>query len=63
MVKRNKCSCCNYIYEVVWDDSIDDYYDDVENNSEYEDNNYSYENDELYAEYCPFCGTHQNYVN
>jgi len=55
MVENNKCPKCHYIYEVSWDDSIDEYYNEDINSD------LSIELDELYACYCPFCGIHRDY--
>jgi hypothetical protein len=55
MVEKNRCPKCRYVYEVSWDDNDDSYYcDDVD------DTNDIIEED-LYPEYCPFCGTHHHY--
>jgi CRISPR/Cas system-associated protein Cas10 (large subunit of type III CRISPR-Cas system) len=56
MIENNRCSKCKYVYEVSWDDEDDKYYCDEDG---YED----LEREELYPEYCPFCGTHRAYGN
>lgn len=56
MIEKNKCPSCKHIYEVSWDDDDSEYYED----NETWDDDQSYE-DELYPEYCPFCGIHREY--
>ena len=56
MIEKNKCTCCKFIYEVIWDDDTQEYYSD----SIEDDDDFSY-NEELYPEYCPFCGVHREY--
>lgn len=56
MTENNRCTKCKYVYELLWDDTNDDYYNDED-----EDDFSSVENEELYPEYCPFCGTHRAY--
>lgn len=51
MVISNICSCCKYRYEVTWDD--DAHYENAEVSEDWDD--------ELYPEYCPFCGVHREY--
>lgn len=58
MIEKNKCPSCKYIYEVAWDDDDESYYADDESNLWSRDNSYD---DELYPEYCPFCGLHREY--
>ena len=55
MNENNRCPHCKYVYELIWDDDDDQYYCDDED--DYGD----LERDELYPEYCPFCGTHHLY--
>ena len=55
MNENNRCPKCKYVYELIWDDDDDQYYCDDED--DYGD----LERDELYPEYCPFCGTHHLY--
>ena len=56
MIEQNKCPGCKYIYEISWDDDSREYYSDVIE----DDTDESYE-EELYPEYCPFCGIHREY--
>lgn len=54
MIEKNKCPCCKYIYEIIWDDDMTEYYSDsVECEDVFDE--------ELYPEYCPFCGIHREY--
>jgi len=55
MIEKNKCTCCKHIYEIMWDDDSDEYYSDC---IEDDDDTYI---EELYPEYCPFCGIHREY--
>jgi hypothetical protein len=55
MIENNRCPKCKYVYEVSWDDEDDKYYCDDE--EDFED----LEREELYPEYCPFCGTYRIY--
>jgi hypothetical protein len=58
MIEKNKCPFCKSIYEISWDDSRDDYY----NSHLEDDDDCSYDPDEeLYPEYCPFCGEYGEY--
>jgi len=57
MVENNRCPKCKYVYEVSWDDEDDKYYCDDTEDGEEDD----LEHEELYPEYCPFCGTHHLY--
>lgn len=56
MIEKNKCTTCKHVYEVSWDDDTDTYCNDDDSWETDE----SYE-DELYPEYCPFCGIHREY--
>jgi len=53
MIETNKCPGCKHVYEIIWDDDNTEYYNDVEDEFD--------ELEELYPEYCPFCGIHRNY--
>lgn len=55
MIETNRCPKCKYVYEISWDDETDKYYSD--DNEDFED----LEREELYPEYCPFCGIHRIY--
>ena len=56
MLEHNKCPKCKYVYEISWDDSAD-YTSNIDEDDE---DNYD-EAEELYPEFCPFCGTHRTY--
>lgn len=58
MIVSNKCTKCKYVYELTWDDEGDKYYNDYDEQDE--DDDYD---DDLYPEYCPFCGLHKNYCD
>lgn len=57
MIEQNKCPKCRYSYEVSWDDDAN-YYND---NDDWDNDNTC--DEELYPEYCPFCGIHREYGN
>jgi len=57
MIESNKCTKCKYVYELTWDDEGDKYYN---NHDDDLDEDYD---DDLYPEYCPFCGLHKNYCD
>jgi hypothetical protein len=57
MIEKIKCKCCSYKYEVIWGDTDDDYYEDEEDKEEVDK-----DEEELFPEYCPFCGSHCEYV-
>lgn len=56
MIEKNKCVTCKTIYEIVWDDDDSDYYSSaIEDDDDFE---YA---DDVYPQYCPFCGLHREY--
>jgi|688.fasta_scaffold91245_8 hypothetical protein len=58
MIETNKCPGCKHVYEIVWDDDNSEYYNDNEDEDELDQFD---ESEELYPEYCPFCGIHRDY--
>jgi hypothetical protein len=57
MIENNNCPKCKYVYEITWDDDSDKYYND------YDEELIDEVTEELYPEYCPFCGTHRDYCS
>lgn len=55
MIETNKCPGCKHVYEIIWDDDNNEYYNDIEEDDMFD------ELEELYPEYCPFCGIHRDY--
>lgn len=57
MIVSNKCSKCKYVYELTWDDEGDKYYNDYDEQDE-DDCDIDY--DDVWARFCPFCGTYKD---
>jgi len=54
MIEENTCPRCKYSYELIWDDS-DELFDEDDQDTD------QLPEEELYPEYCPFCGLHRVY--